>query len=169
MPTLRNSAFLDVPREVRDIIYQHCVQEKDGYSFDFGSGKLRASRQPIDLALMYTCKTVAAEIRGLPLGTNTITFSTIYSESLRLRAGRFHKAMVKFANAKWWMLAVITRPLAAPLRTPELIAEILQKFPQFERDLISAIQDVAPYALKNRVGSKNGKQPRHTEHLSTML
>ena len=159
MPAQRHLGFLDLPREMRDVIYQHYTQEKDGYHFDFESGKLRASAsgQPIDLALMYTCKTVAAELRNLPLGTNRITFSTVYSERLRLRAGRFHKALITLANSQWWILSAITRPIARPFRVPELIAEIIQKFPQFEQDLLVSMEETLPVRLKNSFGGNSGQ------------
>ncbi|KAJ0157998.1 hypothetical protein CTA2_12564 [Colletotrichum tanaceti] len=48
---------------------------------------------PVDLALMYTCKRVAEEMKGLPLKANTLTFSTFYSPAHRMHAGYFHMAM----------------------------------------------------------------------------
>ena len=106
---------------------------------------------------MYTCKTVAAEMRSLPFGINEIVFSTVFSERLRLRAGRLHKAMVKLADSKWWILGAITRPLAAPFRTPELVAEIVRKFPQFEQIFLGSIIDAAPVGLCNIFIGKQGK------------
>ncbi|KAK1712514.1 hypothetical protein BDP67DRAFT_387877, partial [Colletotrichum lupini] len=59
----------------------------------------RADGRPIDLNLMYACRLVANEMRHLALRSNTLTFSTITSESgpsplamlegLRMRAARF--------------------------------------------------------------------------------
>ncbi len=82
--------FLQLPREVRDPIYHYYVYEPDGYHFDYQSGKLRASgNRPVDLALMYTCKAIAAEMQHLALRSNVLHFSTIGSEAERLQAGRF--------------------------------------------------------------------------------
>jgi hypothetical protein len=39
---------------------------------------------------MYTCRQIAAEMHGLAFRQHTITFTTIYSEQLRTRAGRWH-------------------------------------------------------------------------------
>jgi hypothetical protein len=84
--------FLFLPREIRDLIYCDYLRmgTEDGYTYDFEAGKLRtADKQPIDLSLMYTCRLVANEMRGLPLRLHRITFTTLYSDELRLRAGRW--------------------------------------------------------------------------------
>ncbi|KAK3369767.1 hypothetical protein B0T24DRAFT_532555 [Lasiosphaeria ovina] len=88
----RQLHLLTLPRELRDHIYRHYVYTSggDGYIFDYEARKLRlADNRPIDLGLMYTCRLAAAEMRGLALRLNTITFSTLYSEELRSRAGRW--------------------------------------------------------------------------------
>ncbi|KAK0736564.1 hypothetical protein B0T21DRAFT_367183 [Apiosordaria backusii] len=83
--------FLTVlPREIRDLIYYEYLFTDKGYVLDFEAGKLRMhSGAPIDLALSYTCRILAAEMRGLALRINTVTFSTVTSPALRARAGRF--------------------------------------------------------------------------------
>ena len=65
--------------------------------------------------------------------------------------------MVKLASSKWWILSIIVTPFARPLRTPELIAEILQKFPQFERKLLDAIEHTSPNQLRNHLSNKEGQ------------
>ncbi|KAB5535347.1 hypothetical protein GE09DRAFT_1291459 [Coniochaeta sp. 2T2.1] len=82
------SCLLALPRELRDQIYrEYILTDTEGYTYDFEAGKLRtADGSPIDLNLMYTCRLVAAEMAGLALKLQTITFSTIYSEDLRFRA-----------------------------------------------------------------------------------
>ncbi|EXF76433.1 hypothetical protein CFIO01_11820 [Colletotrichum fioriniae PJ7] len=99
-----DSTFLSMPREVRDLVYQHYVVVDGGYvsaSDGLLGGRLkRADGRPIDLNLMYACRLVADEMRHLALRSNTITFFTITSEKgvpssitsdggLRMRAARF--------------------------------------------------------------------------------
>lgn len=73
------------------MVYLYYLQKDNGYVFDYESGKLRTSNnEPIDLALMYTCRIIGGEMRGRALEINQVTFRIVYSESVRLRAGRFH-------------------------------------------------------------------------------
>jgi hypothetical protein len=88
--------LLELPRELRDEIYGYYLfadRGSDGaYVYNFETNKLRrADKQPIDLGLMYTCKTIAAEMYGMPMRLNTVAFRTIYSDRLRTIAGRFDK------------------------------------------------------------------------------
>src|SRR5690349_1525532 len=84
------SRLLTLPRELREEIYAAYLFASDGYSYDFDAGKLRmADGQPIDLALMYTCRRVGYEMQGLALRINTVRFSTLYTDELRTRAGRW--------------------------------------------------------------------------------
>jgi hypothetical protein len=73
-----DSLLFRIPCELRDEIYHYCVLEEDGYHHESTSEKLRlANRDPINLALQYTCKKAFEEIAGLALKTNTITFRTM--------------------------------------------------------------------------------------------
>ncbi|KAH6669757.1 hypothetical protein F5X68DRAFT_265205 [Plectosphaerella plurivora] len=86
------SPFLEAPREIRDLIYEFYVATDDGLGFvyNFETGKVRPrSGLPIDLSLMYTCRTVATEMQGVALGQNTITFTTFYSEELSSRVAEY--------------------------------------------------------------------------------
>ncbi len=85
-----NSRLLSLPRELRDQIWSHSLFAEDGYTCDFDAGKLRmADGSPICLDLMYTCRLVAAKTRGLALRVNAVIFTTLYSDNLRPRAGRW--------------------------------------------------------------------------------
>jgi len=124
--------FLSLHRELRDIIYQHYVFEADGYHFDYETGKLQASNnRPIDLALMYTCTTVAAEMRNLALGSNLISFSTGHPSRDRLKAGRFQLLLAELHNAKCAALKFSTEPANQPYLTPEVFAKVALRYPQF--------------------------------------
>lgn len=104
-PARQGRHFLSLPREIRDEIYcaYLAIGAEYGYVFNCGTGKLQTASNPpvdaesgdsnggqaIDLSLMYTCRQIAAEMYGLPLRFHTITFTTLYSEKLRPRAGRW--------------------------------------------------------------------------------
>ncbi|KAK4458100.1 hypothetical protein QBC42DRAFT_277561 [Cladorrhinum samala] len=89
----QQSCLLLLPGELRNKIYREYILlgAENGYTYDFEAGKLRTApdRQPIDLRLTYTCRQVACEMRGLPLRIQTVTFTTLYSPSLRIRAAKW--------------------------------------------------------------------------------
>jgi hypothetical protein len=71
-----DSPFFRLPLELREQVYFHYVYEPTGYHHEATSGKLRcADGRPLDLALQYTCRSIAAEMSGLALQHNTITFT----------------------------------------------------------------------------------------------
>ncbi|KAK9792925.1 hypothetical protein SCARD494_06793 [Seiridium cardinale] len=93
MPAL---SFLDIPRELRDFIYGDYLTIDGGYHFNFKTGKLEPAKpgqQPLNLAL--TCSLIAAEIRGLALNHNVISFSTV--GGCRVSAFRFER-MTQYIN-----------------------------------------------------------------------
>ncbi|KAG5795027.1 hypothetical protein H9Q69_005921 [Fusarium xylarioides] len=76
--------FLRLPSELRLHIYRDYFQLDGGYAYDAKSDKLKTSDdQPIDLALIFTCRTIANETRDLPLSLNAVTFSTLYRYRLQ--------------------------------------------------------------------------------------
>ena len=78
-----------LPPELRDRIYFYYVYEPGGYKHDGETNKLRiVDGSPIDLRLMYTCSTVANELRGMALGANTITFGCFVPDKGTPKAGR---------------------------------------------------------------------------------
>ncbi|KAI4704300.1 hypothetical protein J4E81_001366 [Alternaria sp. BMP 2799] len=71
------SLLFRLPRELRDEIY-HYYSQANGYYYDTTSGILRLDGgECIDLSLQYTCKRTAAEMQGIALGINKITFRTM--------------------------------------------------------------------------------------------
>lgn len=103
------SAFLNLPRELRDDIYRFYFAFENGlvYNFAYGENAKPKSqniledlapsnkRDRIDLALRSTCKKIHEETEGLILKFNTITFSNTRisrsnSDEVRVRAARFH-------------------------------------------------------------------------------
>ncbi|KAI8223616.1 hypothetical protein K4K55_009958 [Colletotrichum sp. SAR 10_96] len=95
--------FLSLPLELRQMIYRAYVLVDGGYICDAetlfksklrgnAKGRLKqANHEPIDMALVFTCKTVATEMLrgGLALRVNTVTFSTFFPHEFRLRARKF--------------------------------------------------------------------------------
>ena len=127
-------AFFSLPRELRDIIYEYYVLEDGGYRFNYDSGKLRvAADRPIDLSFMYTCTLVATEMRGVALGTNTVTFSTAYSDSERIKAGRFNLVVERLDHLRNDVISAMIRkyPELQSCVDPSIDAELFGKYPQF--------------------------------------
>ena len=121
------SNFLRLPRELRDLIYQYYVLEYDGYHYEYESGKFRTSNhRPINLALMYTCKAIAAEMYGVALGSNIITFSTACTKSLSKRADFLNTQHPLLSRKRRWYVATIARACV----TPEIKAKVAREYPQ---------------------------------------
>ncbi|KAB5515452.1 hypothetical protein GE09DRAFT_1159663 [Coniochaeta sp. 2T2.1] len=81
-------SFWDLPRELRDMIYEEYAAVDGGHIFNPDSGKLRSAKPHAHpLALQRTCKRAALEMTGLALSLNTVTFST--GATMREAAFRF--------------------------------------------------------------------------------
>jgi hypothetical protein len=90
MATSVRSAFLELPRELRNLIYKEYFTNDGGYTFDYDTGTLRrTSGTAIDLQLRQTCWLVANETRGLAFELNTVHFSTVYQKDHRETFGHF--------------------------------------------------------------------------------
>jgi len=91
-------AFFDLPRELRDVVYEHYVTIDGGYILNAESGKLRAATPRAHIfGLQRTCKRAAREMDGLPLSCNPVTFSTI--GNMRESAFRFDFMLDIFLTA----------------------------------------------------------------------
>ncbi|KAH7384044.1 hypothetical protein DE146DRAFT_213491 [Phaeosphaeria sp. MPI-PUGE-AT-0046c] len=116
--------LLRLPRELRDVVYQHYMRSKDGFVADFATNKLKnGDGSCIDLALRLTCRQIATETRGLALQTNTITFQNTFQKD----AGLFHVMHASLFYRKYRLLWRI----APQLLTPETASSIKEKYPQF--------------------------------------
>ncbi|KAK0672551.1 hypothetical protein QBC41DRAFT_313481 [Cercophora samala] len=99
--------LLLIPGELRNYIYKDYLgaghEGVNEYIYDYEANKLRtADNRPIDLNLMYTCKVIAQEMHGLPLRLFTVSFSTLFSDSLRTRAARWAYFNAQFDNRTGW-------------------------------------------------------------------
>ena len=133
--TLDMFPFLKLPRELRDMVYHHYVLEPDGYHFDYNANTFRKfSGQPLDLSLLYTCKAIREEMRYVTLNINRLVFATVYSESERLRAGRWQRLVERIQEMKCFVLAstVLVRSMRR-FFTTKVEAKVKERYPQFLR------------------------------------
>ncbi|KAF4443325.1 hypothetical protein FACUT_1382 [Fusarium acutatum] len=121
--------FLSLPHEIRQLIYRAYFTLEDGYAFQPRSGKLAAvNGQPLDLALMYTCRLIASETKSLPLKHNLVSFSTVYDPEWRSWAGRFDCLL----RTQYFMQEHILVELGTlGYITPAIYEEIRERFPWF--------------------------------------
>jgi len=93
--------FLELPGEIRNCIYQHYLQVRHGYKYDFPSKKFTTMMgEKVKIDLMYTCRQVATEMRHLPFEHNSLTFCTGYSDDTRTLFANFHLGMHNFIGPK---------------------------------------------------------------------
>ncbi|KAH0423458.1 hypothetical protein CcaCcLH18_12155 [Colletotrichum camelliae] len=139
--------FLALPREIRDAIYEHYVAIPSGYVCDPGrfaasvlernatdvrkiniAGLLKgANDQPIDLNLSYTCRLIATEMYGMALRINPITFTTVYSDDLRMIAMRFDNLMARLGLYRQDLFYTACHTIAEK----EAYHELKATYPQF--------------------------------------
>ncbi|KAF5593718.1 hypothetical protein FPANT_5084 [Fusarium pseudoanthophilum] len=123
--------FLNFALELRLHIYRDYFQLDGGYVYDAKSDKLKTSdNQPIDLSLMFTCRTIANETRHLPLSVNTITFSTLYREDWRSLAGCFNVVTSYYRHLQADLVLHL-----AEFMTPEMYGQIALEYPNFSNQL----------------------------------
>ncbi|KAM5347428.1 hypothetical protein ACJ41O_010433 [Fusarium nematophilum] len=119
--------FVALPLEVREQIYQYYFKVDGGYVFNGDSEKLTtAGGNPIDLSLVYTCRSIANDTKDMPLAVNTITFSTVYREDWRELAGCFN-----YVSAFSRLLEADLVVRLARFMTPDMYSKLALKFPAF--------------------------------------
>ncbi|KAL2679345.1 hypothetical protein Neosp_010118 [[Neocosmospora] mangrovei] len=118
--------LLALPYEIREQIFQYYFKLDRGYFYDGESEKLvTADGQPIDLSLMYTCRSIADDTKHIPLSVNAITFSTVYREDWRERAGGLGYILEFHRRLQVDMICQLVGFV-----TPEMDSQIGLKFPQ---------------------------------------
>ncbi|KAH7183540.1 uncharacterized protein B0J16DRAFT_401979 [Fusarium flagelliforme] len=127
--------FLSLPAELRDQIY-HLYFRVGGYAYDADSDCLKtaADNRPIDLALLYTCRTIANEAIHLPLLLNSIKFTTLYRRDLNNLAGCFSMVSGLYHHLQ---ADFVLQP--AHVLTPEMRAELALEHPNFSSHLDNAL------------------------------
>ncbi|EDU41139.1 conserved hypothetical protein [Pyrenophora tritici-repentis Pt-1C-BFP] len=77
MATTPPSSLLDLPREIRNTIYEFYLTRKCGYVYRMPQRRFTgADGRPVDLALTLTCKQIANELEGLPFSLDKLIFMT---------------------------------------------------------------------------------------------
>ncbi|PNP76616.1 hypothetical protein FNYG_10035 [Fusarium nygamai] len=118
-------SFLSLPCELRHMIYKYYFTTKQGYHFNAASRKLTAAHgEPIDLALMYTCRLVAEETKEIPFLYNDITFKTFYQQDLSAWLCRFDRLVMAQFQQQIQLLIQLLRFI-----TPEIQLRIQERFP----------------------------------------
>ncbi|KAJ4182227.1 hypothetical protein NW767_013910 [Fusarium falciforme] len=119
------ASLVTLPPEIREKIFQYYFQVDGGYVFDGDSEKLTtADNNPIDLSLMYTCRSVANDTKNMPLAINTITFSTLYREEWRGLAGCFNYVCTYYSLLEADLVVRLAR-----FMTPDMYSQLALKFP----------------------------------------
>ncbi|KAF2109237.1 hypothetical protein BDV96DRAFT_242521 [Lophiotrema nucula] len=128
-PQLESPLFR-VPREIRDAIYDYYTFEENGYFYNTCSEKLALHNGgAIKLDLMYTCRAINAELQGVSLRTNKVTFDCANFQDgpdegkATSRAGRFNLLLECTFAAKLQMLIY-----AATCITPTILEKIRDQF-----------------------------------------
>ncbi|PTD09496.1 hypothetical protein FCULG_00008931 [Fusarium culmorum] len=121
----------DLPAEIRRQIFCEYFAITGGYVYNGQSDKLRTiENTPIDLSLIYTCRSIANDCKRLPLAVNTIQFSTLYREDWRSLAGCFN-----LVATYYYVLQQDIVLHLAHLITPEMHMQLEKKFPNFRSKL----------------------------------
>ncbi|KAF5693090.1 hypothetical protein FDENT_2312 [Fusarium denticulatum] len=129
--------FLRLPSGLRLHIYYDYFQLDGGYVYDTKSDKLKTSDdQPIDLALILTCRTIADETRHLPLSLNAVTFSTLYREDWQSLAGCFNVATTYYRHLEADLVLHL-----AEFITPEMYGLFALKYPDVANQLEALSRD----------------------------
>ncbi|RSL54923.1 hypothetical protein CEP54_009651 [Fusarium duplospermum] len=123
--------LITLPFELRARIFQYYFRINGGYVFNSETEKLTcADGSPIDLSLMYTCRSVAHDTKNMPLAVNPITFSTFLREDWRGLAGCF--------NYVWTYYSLLEADLVVRLArfmTPDMYSQLALKFPTFVQQI----------------------------------
>ncbi|KAM0244940.1 hypothetical protein ACHAP5_005847 [Fusarium lateritium] len=120
----RQSNLLALPWDIREQILKCVFREEGGYAFDSTSEKLvTASGNPINLSLMYTCRSMWEDTKDMPLSVNSISFSTLYTPEWRPWAGRYYHLCIYHRHLQTDLLFHLRAYI-----TPEMRTEVDQKF-----------------------------------------
>lgn len=93
--------FHKLPRELRDQIYEEYFTLEGGYHYNHQTNKLLTEQgEAIHLGVRLASRQIAVETRGLAFKLNPISFSTVFDENLRERAGHFDSLLKMISDLK---------------------------------------------------------------------
>lgn len=144
MPSQPRCYLLEVPEDIRHLIYKAYTTFPDGLSYDYDSGKLLDDRNaPVDLALIRTCKQVASEMDGLALRLNTIHFKTCFTDIQRHRDRAWRAGLALLDDIRLDLL----NSAHASLVATDALEVMSSRYPWFRQSLshILAIMEGSPH------------------------
>ncbi len=122
------SAFLQLPRELRDIIYGYYLHCDGGYVYHAESQRFRQPNgDAVCHALALTCRQIASELDGLAFQLNSITFSATRSTSTQMQAAFHHNFNFMHKFSKKFLL----KQIAPKLFTHEMAQVAAKAYPEF--------------------------------------
>ncbi|KAF5003008.1 hypothetical protein FDECE_10423 [Fusarium decemcellulare] len=120
-----------LPFEMRRQIFIYAFKVDGGYVFNGDSEKLTmADGKPINFSLMYTCRLIANDTKGMPLSVNTINFSTVYRRDWSAVAGCFNYVSIFYRLLQEDLVLRLAR-----FMTPSMYSELGQRHPAFVSQL----------------------------------
>ena len=123
------SAFLSLPREIRDMIYERYISDIDGFVYDPKThGFMTTNGEPVNIPLAYTCRAIYDELWKRVCEVKSIIFYTAFSEETRQDAGLWHAGIHKLDLYKDHLVDVMARQFL----TKKLEEEIASRYPQFK-------------------------------------
>jgi len=118
--------LLGLPRELHDRIYAFYITEDEGCYYSYKTGKLTTcSRQPLNIALAYTCRQISKEIKGVALRSNRVIFKPV-TQAHAITASNFSEFLDYFFLRRKRMFKAL-----ATFITPEIAKKISARFLQF--------------------------------------
>ncbi|KAF5234298.1 hypothetical protein FANTH_12189 [Fusarium anthophilum] len=152
LDTMAPRSFVSLPCELRRMIYKCYFTTEQGYHFNATSRKLTTAHgEPIDLALIYTCRLIAEETKAMPFLYNDISFKTFYQEDLSLWLCRFEGLVTGQFQQQMQLIIDL-----CPFITREMHLLVEERFPWFTTHLSNAL--AYRRNLSNRLSY--GRNPR---------
>ncbi|KAF2634177.1 hypothetical protein P280DRAFT_485682 [Massarina eburnea CBS 473.64] len=119
-----DSLLFRLPQEVRDEVYAYYLYEPEGSHYNAKSQKMQtADNGIVNISLLYTCKAVAEELKGLAFMYNPLTLTTTLDETGK--AEKYDSSA--FYTKRSGMLVGVLRGVEECI-TSEVLDEIAPKF-----------------------------------------
>ncbi|OBS17647.1 hypothetical protein FPOA_09382 [Fusarium poae] len=146
-----------LPSEIRQQIFREYFKVDKGYVYDVAHDKLTVAddaHTPIDLSLRYTCRSIAADTKNIPLAVNNIHFVTSFREDWRSLAGCYNVAATLYYVVEKDFVLHLAKHI-----TPEMHSQLQSKFPTFGDNLMSLATSHLAYIERNlELGARRGRE-----------